>query len=373
MSGGGADDSLGSHIAAALAPLRDEALLSRDTIDAISRAPGAALPAAMTSLFGFECRLGEAEPAADFLVRTGAAPDEWPILERFVTGRGGEVWPCVADLLRQRAGPNSPLASALRNLWLEFDLVGRGDAAARPSIFFGTDRLIRGADTAWAEAMLVTLSGNAVSAAKRGCFARLTQALPASARLFQVGVMGARPDAPLRVCAIGQELAEVPSFLAAARWPGEIGRVEHCLARYAPFADHVALDFDVDDDGGLAPRIGIELYNAPDQNLAAQQRAMIERLRADDLCLPAKTNGLAAWGGITHERRHRDLWPPPLLARRAALGGNLGSTFCRWLHHVKITLEPQGPANAKAYLAIAHVFLSDATIRDAALGVTPTR
>jgi hypothetical protein len=50
------------------------------------------------------------------------------------------------------------------------------------------------------------------------------------------------------------------------------------------------------------------------------------------------------------------------IIRGALRGGDESSTFCRWLHHAKIVLEPDAPPIAKAYLAVSHAFLSDSTI-----------
>ena len=91
---------------------------------------------------------------------------------------------------------------------------------------------------------------------------------------------------------------------------------------------------------------------------------LITRLTDNDLCLPQKAIGLLAWGGITHERRYPDLWPAQLITRRSLRGGNESSTFCRWLHHIKIVLEPDAPPTAKAYLAVSHAFLGDSVIRE---------
>ena len=355
-----AKDSVALHIAAALAPHREEALLARSAIDAICGSPAGQLPAAMTSLFGFECRLGRPEPVADFLLRTGAEPGEWPVLERYAGRRKGEVWRRIVELLRRRAMPGSIFEAVLRNLWLEFDLADDSTAAADPSVFFGSDSLVGGADTAWAEAIVALLQGATERLGRRPWFVRLVDALPASARLFQVGVMCARPCAPLRICVIGQELDAIAGFLLDARWPGDIAGVARYLKRIGPTIDHVALDFDVTDDGGLLPRIGIELYQAADQTLVRQQPALIALLCEDGLCLPGKAAAVLAWSGITHQRRHPDLWPPALLARREARN----STFCRWLHHVKVTLEADGAVEAKVYLAVAHAFLDDAVIRE---------
>ena len=91
------------------------------------------------------------------------------------------------------------------------------------------------------------------------------------------------------------------------------------------------------------------------------------------MCLPGKAAGLLAWTGITHERLYRELWPPGLIAAKALWGGGVSSTFCRWLHHMKIVLEPDAPPAAKAYLAVSHVFLADSAIREALQRATPGR
>ncbi len=129
--------------------------------------------------------------------------------------------------------------------------------------------------------------------------------------------------------------------------------------------DQVALDLDILDEGRLVPKLGIELYQKPGVDLGPRIVEFIGRLRDDNLCLPQKAIGLLAWGGITHERRYRDLWPATLIARKALRSGSESSTFCRWLHHVKIVLEPGAPPIAKAYLAVGHAFLADSAIREA--------
>jgi hypothetical protein len=142
-------------------------------------------------------------------------------------------------------------------------------------------------------------------------------------------------------------------------------RVEETLKRFASVIDQVALDLDILDEGRLVPKVGIELYQKHGTDLSPRIVELIGRLRDDNLCLPQKAMGLLAWGGITHERRYRDLWPAALIVRKALSGGSESSTFCRWLHHVKIVLEPDAPPTAKAYLAVGHAFLADSAIREA--------
>lgn len=359
---GDGDDRLAEHIVAALAPCQYEGLISRHTVDAICRSDCGALPAAITSLFGFECQLGQEKPAADFLVRIGAEPGEWSALD--VAGRDDAVWRGVATLLRTRARPRSPLAALLKNIWLEYDFIDPADPATTLNVFFGTDKIARGADTKWAMDLAAMLRGERLSAACRQVMKRLVAALPQAARVFQIGVMCARPRTPLRVCVIGPELDEVCSFLSAARWSGALPRVVDTLNHFAPVIDHVALDLDILDDGRIGTKLGIELYQAPGADIGPQFVELISRLAAGKFCVPQKATGLLAWGGITHERRHRNLWPAALMVRRALRGGGESSTFCRWLHHIKIVIDGHAPPAAKAYLAVGHVFLADSAIRD---------
>lgn len=358
------NNTLAEHIVAALAPWHCEGLLSRRDIENTCRSEGGSLPAGITSRFGFECRLGQEEPVADFLVRIGAEPEEWSVLERYAADKNSETWYRIGALLSERANPGSALSTMLRNLWLEYDLTNPINEASAPSVFFGTDRLTRGAEAGWALDLVEGLRGERLSSASRDTISELIAVLPRSAKMFQVGIMCSRLEAPLRVCVIGQELGEISAFLAAARWPGKCPLVEETLHGFTPMIENVALDLDILDDGRLSPKLGIELYQRRGTDINHRMIGLITRLTDSDLCLPQKAIGLLAWGGITHERRYPDLWPAELIRRRTLRGGNESSTFCRWLHHIKIVLEPDAPPTAKAYLAVSHAFLGDSVIRE---------
>ncbi len=140
---------------------------------------------------------------------------------------------------------------------------------------------------------------------------------------------------------------------------------------FAPAIDHVALDLDVRDDGRIAPKLGIELYLKLDSGSGPPLVELIGRLRQGNLCLPQKAEGLFAWAGITHERLHPELLPAALLAGKALRRGGESRTFCRWLPHVKIVVEPDAPPTAKAYLAVGHAFLADSAIREALQRAAP--
>jgi len=67
---------------------------------------------------------------------------------------------------------------------------------------------------------------------------------------------------------------------------------------------------------------------------------------------------------MAHERLTPEIWPRDLLALSGFLGGRVHSVFARWLHHVKIVYQPGLPLQAKAYLAVYHMWLAPGAIKD---------
>ena len=359
-------DLLETHIHAALAGGKSNILLSPETIDKICRSQAASMPAEITSRFGFECRLGNQEPDCDFLVRTGAQPEEWPAFARYAAGQSSSPWAGISALFDARIRP------ALKNLWLEYDFAAV-DNAPLPSVFFGTDALISGADIADAARGIGFLRGRPLPPEAKRTLQDIVAALPKKTKLFQAGIMCSRAESPLRVCLLGPEFipgspsenGSLRDFLAAIHWPADPSPVAERLQAFAPLLDHVALDLDIRDDGSLIPKLGLEIYQSPATTPVHRIAALVSQLTSSNLCTPEKADGLLAWNGLSHERLHPDLWPKSLVAARALRGGGQYSTFCRWLHHIKLVYEPRQPMTAKSYLAVSHTFLTDCEIREA--------
>ena len=103
------------------------------------------LPATLAyNTFGFECRLGEENPRADFLVLARASwgrdslaglhPDKLSAQSYLMDD---PVWQRVQDFGARWADPASPLYGAVDNVWLEFDVDGPAGDIPVPSVFFG--------------------------------------------------------------------------------------------------------------------------------------------------------------------------------------------------------------------------------------------
>ena len=96
--------------------------------------------------FGFECRLGEELPRADFLVLATSSCGRDSLAGLHPTSTlparlmADPVWRRVRDFAARWAEPSSPLYHAVDNVWLEFDIDGPVSRRTHP------ERLLRPTD-----------------------------------------------------------------------------------------------------------------------------------------------------------------------------------------------------------------------------------
>ena len=134
----------------------------RPSIERIARL----LPAALRSVFGFECHLNRGAPHADFLVcitRTGRGRQ---ILAGLDSARAlppslleHPIWTRVRAFSLAWATDTSPIQECVKNLWLEFDVEGRSETLPVPSVFISFEGSLqrrwscpgRGSSTTWSK------------------------------------------------------------------------------------------------------------------------------------------------------------------------------------------------------------------------------
>ncbi|BAI74507.1 hypothetical protein AZL_a09760 (plasmid) [Azospirillum sp. B510] len=374
--------TLAPHAEAALLALREPGLVGAEARARI-RTVAEQLPAACSRFFGFECNLGREEETADFLA---CIMGEEPYRTAWLTalsdavsngglaGEGGAaaVWTRLARFVRRWADPGDPLHSRVRNMWVEFDLDRPPERPAVPSLFIGAERLGRGdaapPEHAWLIGAVEDLTGLAMDDGRRAGLAACLEALPEGAELFQIGMMLSRPLPLLRLCATGLPAEAIPAYLDAAGWPGDRNRLRGLLDDLTPLAEHFAVDMDV--STGLHAKLGLECYLDAGPDLGVRMTALLDRLAADGLCVPAKRAALPAWYGLTHEKWRRDAWPADLKAAADRPGPGHSGGFLRTVNHIKIVLDPPAPLSAKAYLAARFCWIDDRALKRALSGAT---
>lgn len=354
---------LARHVAAALLPFRVEGLISPQNRSEILRV-AALLPAAASEFFGFECRLADANPSADFLACIDANDGQreaW--LTALPVVAGDPAWQRLAEFVRSWCDPSSVTHTTVNNMWVEFDLAG--GAAPLPSVFFGSRDLGQaqadGTAHAWHLSALRQLAVPGFPTEQLNLVGRCLAALPTEARLFQTGVMLSRAEPILRLCFRKLKPSEIPSYLGAIGWCGDQRGLSSLIREVAPLIDDIYLDIDV--DVGVRPKIGLECYIDDNARLSERLLAFLANLETRGLCTPKRARALWAWYGLTHERWCRERWPPDLAGRDDRPGNHYSGAFLRTLHHIKLVYDPPAPLEAKAYLGCRFVWVDDVKLK----------
>ena len=322
--------------------------------------------------FGFECRLGEQSPRADFLVLVRASNGQDSLAGLHPTSSlperlmADQIWQRVQDFGLRWAEPASPLHRAVDNIWLEFDVDGPTADVPVPSVFFGL--LWNGADASGGEARvreveaglattayaLRLLSGGELPPRGLKTLAGCFHALLPHEHVFQVGLMMSRGAEAVRLCIQIGTLERAIEYLGEVGWPGSGPDLRDVLGPVAEIVDYVCLDIDAGE--AVHPKVGLECYFEGNIQPSREPRwgLLLDLLVANGLCTPEKREALLEYPGYADERRATVPWPEAPRRASRLLGGRSLSTFVRSLHHVKISYQPGEPLEAKAYLAANH-------------------
>jgi len=345
------------------------------------------LPGPLTSLFGFECRLGANETQTDFALAVTRKPgvlrgrglrEEREILAARCseaalpeTFWAQPVWQRLRDFCTAWLDPSSVLGESVTNTTLEFDVTGPPPPVPVPSVYFRSDDV--GPDDSdhaprhlWiTRTALPMLTGRTIPPPVEQRVMDCIRRLPAGGRIIQVGAMVARGASFVRMCPKGMGAEQIVSYLTDIGWEGRADRLSVLVHDLMGMVDRVCLGLDVGDV--VAPKVGLECYYVPKRAPSEELRwyAFLDYLVEAGLCTSAKRAALPQYPGYAHEDSHREQWPEPLLTISRLQSSKYLSTIARGLHHIKIVFEDARPVQAKAYLSIDHLWLSRAEVRQA--------
>lgn len=338
-------------------------------IDGVARV----LPATLAyNTFGFECRLAEMAPRADFSVLAGASCGRESLAGLHPTSTlparlmTDPIWRRVADFAVQWADPSSPLYRAVDNVWLEFDVDGAPPVIPIPSVFLaprpsgqeGAKGVAYEPDLdgyiTTIETVIQLLSGNELAPRKLETLSDCFRALSSVEHVFQVGLMLSRGAEAVRLCINLRSVEGIVEYLAGVGWPCSEADVLGVLEPIASLVDYVCLDIDVGET--VHHKIGLECYFDGIKQPRTEPRwgVFLDSLVRDGLCTADKRDALLSYPGYVDENAEGIPWPAALRRASHLLGGRSLSTFIRSLHHVKIVYQPGERLEAKAYLAVIH-------------------
>lgn len=301
------------------------------------------LPARLADTFGFEVPLTGEARGADLGAAAEPVGGDLAALAGRVLPPAEAAHPAWRAVHRLAAAcrPGGSLAGRVGTLCLELDV--RGPTPRLPSLFFAPvawhrrnrqDHATAYADTVAALEVVAAAPPDCVAS---GLLERAFRSLPPAGSVFQLGVMTPRGDRRVRLCAALHNPGTFLAYLDAVGHPGDRDAIERMVRWLRRLTDRLRYGLDL---GGAAagPGLGIECYihgaDAP-----ARWRALLDAFVRVGMATAERRDALLAFPGT------RRLGTVPLF------GGAGDRVERRRIHHVKVSLRPDEPAAAKAYLA----------------------
>ena len=222
-----------------------ESLLAGEGWDRLLRRIGHLPAAAAATACGFEMRLGEPEPAADFSVAVADGP-----VARHLVADGAGAPPCSPEawLARHCAGAPSP-DDWIDWMVLAYDIVAGGGARRlAPAVYLSPASLRRPLGAAQSQAQLADALGRAVGRngfnQERRALARTIEALPPGATIVFAAAAPDRRPRSIRLVVADVTPPQLGPFLDRLEWKGSIPAVLRLLsdmndvsARFMPAID----------------------------------------------------------------------------------------------------------------------------------------
>ncbi len=334
------------------------------------------LPEKATNFFGFECPLGVQKPSSDFLLRISRKPYGREVLSNLETNDAipkewfeDIAWQKVGAFAQAWSDPKSALYDQADDIWLEFDMdQTRPGSIPIPSFFFGIPHQKESFEKLRNQLALMslgleTIHGETLASSTLNALHQIVNAMPDGIGVFQVGTMISRPQHIYRLCIMMDGFSTIIPFLDAIGWNGDQLMLQKALNRLSPLVDYVALDLDVTDTVGS--KIGLECYMRGTKNAMEKWEVLLEFLQAENLCVPEKARGILGVPKIiNHSILPMHLWAPHHLELAKLIGRKYGSFYYHTINHIKINFEADYFTQAKAYLGIAHHWLSIPEVKE---------
>ena len=315
----------------------------------------AALPP--VARIGLEVRLGAGEAGADLHQRLVGNSADPLILSRYLDRGVGDpvAAPLLRELLYDWAADRNGVRADLEALYLEWDRPVGAGAPGAPGIFFPIERpgeadrhrrrrrecAIHHADDLQ----------HGLGATLRTAVDLLLPCLGSGATVHYAGAMLGRAEA-LRVNVRGIRRGDLERLLDDLAWRGDRAAAVRHFGSLIDRSDRVIVAFDFVPE--LQSRIGFEAVLDLQPQLEPRWPALLDYLVDDGLCSSEKREALEHFPAQLRPEGEDQPWPAAWLIAALKSGTHWVPWVERRVSHVKLTIEADGSAGAKAYIAAEH-------------------
>jgi hypothetical protein len=316
-------------------------------------------PSNVTSFLGFECRLGEKKPRADFafaisgmgkdrdvfikLLKDDYLPDD------FFTKN---EWVNISNFAAAWSNSDSLIHKNVQCFWLEFDLFDKTPETPVPCVFFGPKKS-SSSDYDWiVNEALPLLKGGILPEKVVDLFYTSINKIPDNATLFQVGTMLSRASNAVRIHVNKLKPEQIIPFLKDIGYKDDEKKLRSLISDLENKADRFVISFDIRENG-IGSKIGIELsFSSNNFEKESRWKILLDYLEEKNLCLKDKKEALLSYQGAEINEEYYDSKMIPITSAADFQYNKKTTNIVRYINHIKIVYRPNEKLEAKAYPAV---------------------
>ena len=326
----------------------------------------------ITSFFGFECRLAETAPHADFAFAVSGRGNDRFNLKNVVENSAAiqqllshQEWQRILDFTLSWSDTESVLYNKVKCFWIEFDTAGNNSDIPIPSVFFGPAKPSRelGSNNPdqydWLiSSALPLLKGKISNEIHHNLFDCISK-IPLNSYVFQVGTMLSREPQNIRLFINKIEADQIIPYLLSIGWEEDPTDLITVIQEIDQFVDRYVISFDVTEQG-VGQKIGIECsFDGEPFDAVPQWQEFLNYLVDKGLCLPEKRDALLSYSGVDNTTMFTK--PVEPLVSASSTKAYESCSSARFINHIKLVYRPEKPLEAKAYPAIRYYCPAETT------------
>ncbi|MYB35271.1 MAG: hypothetical protein F4X92_09180 [Gammaproteobacteria bacterium] len=291
------------NLMGALQPRIPRSLLSGDGWERLLGRVGNLPESIAANLCGFELKLDDPAPAADFSVAVTPGPVARHFLSNSnVATNSFEGW--LATYLGNWSKPDDWIM-------LAYDIIDVPEGQqVLPTVYLRNEVASMTDETALHLNQLSQTLGGILGETgnyEKRALARIFAALPPTAKVVFAAATPQRMPRSVRLVVSALAMPQLEQFLTRLEWPGSIPTIMHMLSEMRQVSERFMIACDVNEHG-ILPRLGFEMYptTAPainDYDLLSTWLTtkrtdwcrLIDHLVDMNLCLREKSEGLLSW------------------------------------------------------------------------------
>jgi len=302
------------------------------------------LPYGISSVMGFESRLGDPEAFLDFMLYFYGSHDGTALLagKSNISEVGANLtelpqWQSIHRFFEAWVDTDSFLNRSIDGFWFEFDFQ-RSVLHPEPNVFFNIiseneqDAFINhDYFTRVFDEIYQVMSGSGFPEKIKSNLHKFCKLLPLQASIHQFGIMIPRKTEAIRIILAKTGFHDLKNLLNDMNWEGEMNTVETVMDMFACHFDYSVFSINLGET--MLPDLGIEMYyrNQAQPAWESRWKTVFDLLQDKGMALPEKVAGLANFcGKVTSSH-----WIPV--------------TYYNGINHIKLSCKPGKPVDCKAY------------------------